>query len=233
MRINKDGLDLIREFEGFRSQAYRCPAGVWTIGYGHTSAAGIPEVKRGMEISKYDGEVILKRDLQDFCSAVAKAVTVPLNDNQFSALVSFCYNVGVGAFRRSTLLKRVNAGNFEDVPRQLARWNKSKGKVLKGLQRRRAAEADLFLKGVVLETVPTGTVEIDRGKPLLKSTTNWAAAGGVATVLASVSEEAKTVVGNLSEIFGLSPGWVFIGAGLLFGLWIMRERAKKSSDYGL
>lgn len=145
-KLNKASMDLIKEFEGWRSEAYKDAVGVWTIGYGHTSMAGPPHVKRGMKISKAEGERMLLHDLQKYAKAVDEAVNVPLNDNQFGALVSFCYNVGPGNFRKSSVLKRVNAGLFSKVPTRLMLWNKAGGKVLRGLTRRRKAEADLFMK---------------------------------------------------------------------------------------
>ncbi len=110
MNTSDAGLKLIRQFEGLRLKAYRCPAGIWTIGYGHTSAAGAPEVREDMRISREEAEAILKRDLAQFEDAVSSMVKVPLTENQFDTLVSFAFNCGIAALRRSTLLKRVNAG---------------------------------------------------------------------------------------------------------------------------
>lgn len=144
--VNEATLTLIKSFEGWRDTAYKDAVGVWTIGYGHTSMAGPPEVKPGMKITKAEGEAILARDLVKYENAVRNYVRVPLNDNQFGALVSWCYNVGPGNVAKSTLVKRLNAGQYESVPAELAKWNKAGGKVLKGLTRRREAEAALFQK---------------------------------------------------------------------------------------
>lgn len=146
MRMNGAGLALIMAFEGWREKAYRDAVGVWTIGYGHTSMAGAPEVKRGMVITKAEGAEILRRDVDLFARGVTKLLTVTLNDNQFSALVSFAYNVGLGNFKKSSVLKAVNASNFQLVPHRLMLWNKADGRVLTGLTRRRKAEGDLFVK---------------------------------------------------------------------------------------
>lgn len=145
-RINAAGLRLIKSFEGFEPKWYRDPVGIWTIGFGHTDAAGAPKhaTSRGLILSDEAATEILANDLGQYAAAVEKAVKVPLNDNQFAALVSFTYNVGAGALAKSTLVKKLNAGNYGAVRSELAKWNKAGGKVLKGLTRRRAAEADLF-----------------------------------------------------------------------------------------
>ena len=145
-QINKAGLDLIKSFEGLRLKAYPDPGtgGVpWTIGYGSTKG-----VKRGMVISADQAEKLLLSDLEDACKAVEKYVTVPLNDNQFAALVSFVFNCGSGNFVSSTLLRRLNEGEYGSVPMQLMRWTKAAGRVLPGLVRRREAEGFLFQKPV-------------------------------------------------------------------------------------
>ena len=141
-QINQDGLNLIKQWEGLRLEAYLCPAKVWTIGYGHTATA-----KKGMSISEAEAVNLLRGDLAKFQRCVENAITVPLNDNQFAALVSFCFNVGEGAFRGSTLLKKLNAGNYDAVSSELPRWNKIGNKVNNGLANRRAAEAGLWVKG--------------------------------------------------------------------------------------
>ena len=144
MKTSEAGLKLIRQFEGLRLKAYRCPAGIWTIGYGHTTAAGPPEVRENMRISREEAEAILKRDLAQFENAVSSMVKVPLTENQFDTLVSFAFNCGTAALRRSTLLKRVNAGAFDAVPAELMKWTRADGKELPGLVRRRRAEAALW-----------------------------------------------------------------------------------------
>lgn len=146
-QINQDGLNLIKQWEGLRLQAYLCPANVWTIGYGHTLTA-----KKGMSISEAEAVNLLRGDLAKFQRCVEDAVTVSLNDNQFAALVSFCFNVGEGALRGSTLLKKLNAGNYDAVPSELARWNKVGKNVSAGLVNRRAAEAGLWVKGAYVSS---------------------------------------------------------------------------------
>lgn len=156
-RVNAAGLSLITSFEGYEPKWYRDAVGVWTIGYGHTDSAGPPKYAntRNLVLSKADATELLADDLGQYAAAVEKAVKVPLNDNQFAALVSFCYNVGAGNLAKSTLVKKLNAGDYKSVRSELAKWNKAKGKVLKGLTRRRAAEADLFeAKSVIQPPAP-------------------------------------------------------------------------------
>lgn len=137
--INQSGVDLIKDYEGLHLTPYRCPAGIWTIGYGHTRT-----VKNGMTITQEEADQLLASDLQIVATAIHRLVTVPLDENQFAALVSFAFNVGVGNFENSTLLKLLNRGWYDQVPAQLMRWVKSNGEVLGGLSRRRAAEAKLW-----------------------------------------------------------------------------------------
>lgn len=144
--INKKALDLIKDFEGLRLYAYLDPVNVWTIGYGHTSMAGAPKVTRGMRVSKEEAEEILKADLERvYIPAVRRHVKVPLNANQLGALVSFTYNLGETNFKGSTLLRKLNAGDYRGAANEFPRWNRAGGKVLNGLTRRRKAEKELFL----------------------------------------------------------------------------------------
>jgi lysozyme len=144
MKVSKEGFDLIKRFEGWRDTAYRDSVGVLTIGYGHTSAAGLPVVSAGMKISKEEGQAILERDVNTFSEGVKKLITVNLSDNQFSAIVSFAYNVGLGNLKKSSVLKYINSSLYDLVPVSLSLWNKAGGNVLPGLTRRRAAEGELF-----------------------------------------------------------------------------------------
>lgn len=131
---------LVKRFEGLRLMAYLCPAGVWTIGFGHTG-----DVKQGQRISEHQAETILDFDLENVAEDVELAVAgLSLTDNEFNALVSFAFNVGVGALRHSTLLKKLRAGDKQGAADQLPRWVKANGKVLPGLVKRREAERALF-----------------------------------------------------------------------------------------
>ena len=139
-QIGQKGLDLIKRFEGLRLRSYLCPANVWTIGYGHTG-----NVSSNQVITSEQAESILRTDLRKFEQAVSDAVTVALSQNQFDALVSLAFNIGAGAFAKSTLLRLLNAGDYAGAANQFERWNQAGGRVLDGLSKRRAAERALFL----------------------------------------------------------------------------------------
>jgi len=141
MQVNEAGLRIIKEFEGLRLRAYRCPAGVWTIGYGHTRTA-----RKGQVITEAEADRLLREDLRVFEQGVLDALGgAPTTENQFSAMVSLAYNIGLGAFRRSKVLAFHKAGKTAEAARAFANWRKAGGKVLPGLVRRRAAEAKLYL----------------------------------------------------------------------------------------
>jgi len=138
--ISEVGLDLIRDFEGRRLNAYQDAVGVWTIGYGHTRTA-----YPGQRITEAGAVALLRSDVATFERAVSQAVQVPLTDNQYAALVSFAFNVGSSALNSSTLLRRLNAGDYGGAANELLRWNRAGGRELYGLTRRREAERALFL----------------------------------------------------------------------------------------
>lgn len=140
MHISQRGLDLIKQFEGCRLTAYRCPADVLTIGYGHTG----PDVTEGLRITPQQAEALLRGDLARFEDGVRRHAGAATQD-QFDALVSFAFNVGIGALAGSTLLKRHKAGDKARAANEFLRWNKAGGIVLPGLTRRRAAERRLYL----------------------------------------------------------------------------------------
>jgi len=139
MRTGPQGIELIRHFEGCRLDAYLCPAGVWTIGYGHTA-----DVKEGDSIDQEAAEAFLIEDLEKFEQAVTRLVEVPLTQQQFDALVSWTFNLGAGNLAESTLLRKLNNYQYAEVPEQMMRWVRAGGQVLEGLVKRRAAEAALF-----------------------------------------------------------------------------------------
>jgi lysozyme len=149
--LSERGIDLIKAFEGCLKkrpdgtlEAYRCPANVWTIGWGCTEG-----VREGMVITRDEATAMLARELGHFEIVVGRLVTTPLTQGEFDAVVSLVYNIGEGALRKSTLLKELNAGNLSVVPNQFLRWTRGGGRVLNGLVRRRKAEAALFLSGMV------------------------------------------------------------------------------------
>lgn len=133
--------DLIKEFEGLRLKSYRCPAGKLTIGYGHTGS----DVKENMTITKKQADMLLKKDLQILAEMVDSLLKYDVNQNQFDAILSFVYNVGIGNFMKSKMLKYINQGKIKEAADEFLKWNKSNGVVLKGLVRRREAERALFL----------------------------------------------------------------------------------------
>lgn len=163
--ISPEGLALIKQWEGCRLTAYKDVAGVLTIGYGSTG----PHVRPGMTITQEEADNLLIADLARFERAVEKQVKVPLTDGQFAALVSFAFNVGEGALAKSTLLKKLNAGNYGAVPGELAKWVNAGGRKLQGLVNRRAAEAGLWAKG---SFVSSNTVEAKPAKPPILTVDN-------------------------------------------------------------
>jgi lysozyme len=147
MKLNKEGADLIKEFEGCKLKAYQCSAKKWTIGYGNTFFEDGTAVKIGDAITQQKAEQLFEIIANEFAGKVAKLVTAMVTLNQFGALVSFAYNCGVVNLQKSTLLKKVNANpNDLTIRAEFMKWNKAGGKVLAGLTRRREAEANLYFK---------------------------------------------------------------------------------------
>jgi lysozyme len=140
MKTNQKGLDLIKSFEGLRLHSYQDSVGIWTIGYGSTGA----DIIAGMTWTEAQADARMAQDLAKFEQGVSEALTVTVTENQFAAMVALAYNVGLGNFKSSTLLKKVNAQDFAEAAKQFLRWNKAGGKVLAGLTRRREAEKALF-----------------------------------------------------------------------------------------
>ena len=139
MKTSAEGLALIKKFEGCRLRAYQDSVGVWTIGVGHTKG-----VEKGDVITEEQADEYLRADLSEAEECVNRALTLPLTQGEFDACVSFVFNVGCGAFRGSTLLKRILDGDLDGARLELARWNKAGGQVLAGLTARRKAEAEMF-----------------------------------------------------------------------------------------
>ena len=219
---NKATVDLVKDFEGFGAKAYLCPAGVWTIGYGHTAG-----VKKGQTITKAEAERLLSKDLADFWARMRSSIKVKLSDNQAGALLSFAYNVGVGGFKSSSALREANKGNHDRVPEKLALWNKAtvnrKKVVLSGLVRRRAAEGAFYASN------STGMVQrVDEpvGKPATQSTTVGAAVGTVLVTVGGAAAAQNTGFGTIALL-----GMIVVVAGLAF--YIIRERVKKSKMDGV
>jgi len=247
MRVNRAGRELIKAEEGWRSRAYRDTGGIWTIGYGHTSAAGLPKVKQGMKITRAEGEKIFREDLRKFERACTRLLP-DLNENQFAAMVSFCYNVGVSKFRKSSVYEQAKAGNHKRVPQRLNLWVKGRNRqgklvTLRGLVRRRATEGALYAKPdrraerdeeqkEALEAQQTESIEQDTGEPMLKSKTGWSAVGlsGIAAGTSAASEIADNTMSMMDYV--QSPAvWLAILCMALGG-FIVWDRWIKKKEFG-
>ena len=145
MQTSEKGIALIKEFEGCRLTAYQDSVGVGTIGYGWTQPVDGKPIRAGMTIKQETAERLLKTGLVSYESVVSRLVKVSLTQGQFDALVSFTYNLGARSLSTSTLLRKLNAGDYAGAADEFLRWNKAGGKVLNGLTRRREAERALFL----------------------------------------------------------------------------------------
>ena len=214
--INQAGIDLIKRWEGCKLKAYKCSAGVWTVGYGLTSRAGFIEVGPDTVLTQEEADWYLEKVVDDFSSKISPMITAPINENQFAAFVSLAYNIGVGAFQKSSALRRFNAGQIMEVPAAMRMWKKAGGKVVQGLVNRREAEVKLFLTPVVEKPVASQ----GRSKPTQSR-----------TVQASVVQGASAVggaVGALNALDGTAQIVVLVGCILvaLLALFIMRERLK-------
>lgn len=195
-------INLVKRFEGLHKvtaegdvRAYRCPAGKWTIGYGHTKG-----VRSGMRISTEEAERLLLEDLTEHGNHVNKLCKVEVSQAQFDALTSFVFNLGPTAFKSSTLLKKINKSDFDGAALEFGKWNKAREngvlKVFPGLTRRRTAEAALFSMDAEIETIPQPQKpEAEAQKPLTKSKT-MAGAGiaGAGTVLSEVASNFEPLI---------------------------------------
>ena len=256
-RTTDTGIMLIKAFEGRALYAYRCPAGVWTIGYGHTSAAGDPPVTAGMTITAQEADAILSNDIDLFEDGVAKLLRPArvnrVEPHEFDAMVSLAFNVGLGAFARSTVLARYLRGDKAGAAAAFGFWVKANGKTLAGLVRRRAAEAKLFkgkvgeAEAIVGDGLGPMPQKVDVPKPpkgMAKSKTGNAAVaagvGGAAVVVDAAgkalehADKAKETAQHAGEIFGLSGSTaLLIGAGIIivaaavFIWWDRRRRLQE------
>jgi len=218
MKINQATVELVKEFEGFSAKAYKCPAGIWTIGYGTTAAAGVGITpKEGMTISKSDAEGYLHAALEKFASQIEDAITAPINENEFGAFVSLAYNIGPGAFKKSSALSAFNAGDKAKSAKAILLWNKAGGKVLKGLTRRREAERKLFLTPVGSNF--EGRTSVVQSKTVQASAVQIASGAGAGVAAVGALDGTAQIV-----------AMVFAGIVVLAALWVMRERIKKWAD---
>jgi lysozyme len=156
--INQSGLELIKHFESLRLDAYQDSVGVWTIGWGHTGLVkNDMSVYQGQSITEQEAEDFLKQDLVIFEDAVTDNVNVDINSNQYSALVSFCFNLGATNLRKSTLLRKLNETNYFAAAKEFKKWSKAGGRRMEGLVRRRISERNLYCSFVapVVAALPT------------------------------------------------------------------------------
>jgi lysozyme len=223
--INDETVELVKRWEGLRLQAYKDIAGVWTIGYGHTTG-----VRPGDKITEETAETYLRQDLATASKAVADLVKVPLADNQFGALSSFVFNLGRGNFEGSTLLKKLNARQYDAVPEELMKWVKArnpktgKKEDSPGLVNRRAAEVGLWAKGAFV----AGNA-VDAAKVSEPPSTPAAAAGGGAIGVGVVgAAAAMTPFAGFFE--NLANGAPYLVGGVIAvlligaGIWLLRRK---------
>lgn len=144
-------LEVVKKYEGFRSKAYKCPAGVWTIGYGATFYMDGSKVKEGDTIDEPSAVILLEKMLSEFRTQVVRIVPATLPAGAIDALTSFAYNCGTMALMKSTLLKKIkeNPLNLKGIEAEFKKWNKGGGKVLQGLVRRRADEAKMYSDAIL------------------------------------------------------------------------------------
>lgn len=218
--VNAETLSLVKQWEGFRPNAYPDPGSrdgtPWTIGYGQTRIGG-RAVRKGDTITEAEAASLLIARLAETAAQVERLVKVELTDNQFGALVAFADNIGMGGagkpgFSNSTLLKKLNAGDYSAVPGQLARWKYNDGQVMQGLINRRAAEAGLWAKG---SFVSTSTVEAKPGNPIkdLVTPENMAAGGGLlggAAAVASGNGPVQYAIAALMVIAAITIAFLVI-----------------------
>lgn len=230
MNINQATIGLIKEFEGFEAKAYKCPAGVWTIGYGTTAAAGVGIVpEAGMVIGKTEAEVYLHAALDKFSNQIASAIKAPINENEFGAFVSLAYNIGAGAFKKSSALRHFNAGDKDKAADALMLWNKAGGKVLAGLVRRRTAERTLFLTQegeVPPKKIKDANITPDAPRSNAAQSTTMQAS---AVQIVSGAGAGIAAVGSLNGTAQI-VAMVFAGVVVLAAMWVMRERLRKWSE---
>ncbi len=263
--LNQNGKLVIKTYEGLRLKAYPDPGTggePWTIGYGHTSSAGAPDVYEGLVITLSDANQIFDKDSAAFASEVENCVSVELNPNQLGALTSFAYNLGIPKFKRSSVLRAVEQGKGDEVARRLMTYNRAAGRVLPGLVKRRAAEAHLYnmldtqmstgVQFASFDPAPLLSVhlasctqaeldemcgaEVDEplGKTGMQSTTNISAvlSGAGAAGMAGI-ETIKSYVDDLG-ITGTTMVMIIIAAGVCCAAYyIISERNKKAADYGV
>ena len=206
MKTSNRGLSLIVQFEGFRPDAYLDPVGIPTIGFGF-----IRGVKMGDKMTLSEARDRLKREIVEYEQGVLAACTSKPNQNQFDAFVCFAFNVGVAGFKKSSVLKAHNRGDYQAAARAFGLWNRAGGRVFAGLTRRRAAEAALYLEPVDIELAdePEPMPQaVEPERPMTASTINRASvAAGTTATLAAAGDALQTVQGVRYGLQGLE-GWI-------------------------
>ena len=233
------GLRLIKSFEGCekkagprRFRAYVCPAGVLTIGWGHTKAAGRPFDRDTVWTAQQCDDVLIE-DLAKFEDGVRQLVRVELEQHQFDALVSFAFNCGIGNLQKSTLLRKINKRDFDGAAREFAKWNKGNGRVMSGLTRRRAAEATLFQGAGMVEVnaradAPMAQAVDPPAKPGIIETvkeSKIAQGTGVGSALGSGNEMIAAVKDSAAQLREAK------GAAEEIGLWDLASSLAQQSRF--
>ena len=213
--LNKASLDLIKHWEGCKLKAYKCSAGVWTVGYGLTTSAGFIEVGPNTTITQAEADWYLEKTIEKFLEQIKPAITAPINENELGAFTSLAYNIGPTAFRKSSALRHFNAGNKDKVPNALRMWRKAGGKVVKGLVNRREAEVDLFLTPVIAEQPAPVRTSAVQSKTVQASVVQGASAVGGAVA-------AFQALDGTAQIIAMT-GCILI---TLLAMYIMKERLK-------
>jgi lysozyme len=223
MKLSSIGADFIKSWEGLRMEAYRDGGGVWTIGYGHTAAAGGLAPSDGMTITHREADALFESDIGQYEDAVNWAIKVSMEQREFDAFVSLCFNIGAGAFAASTAAKRFNKGDKKGAAEAILWWNKDNGNVVAGLVNRRMAEVQMFLASppVPMPRVASG----GEAKPASQSTTLKASgAGAFGTVVSGAA-----AIGSLD---GTAQIIAIVGALVILAAfaWVARERLAKLAD---
>ena len=217
-QVNQATIDLIAKWEGCKLEAYEDVAGVWTVGYGLTSRAGFIEVGPDTKLTQEEADWYLEKVVNDFASKIRPMIAAPINHNQFGAFVSLAYNIGTGAFSRSSALKHFNAGRTELVPDAMRMWKKAGGMVVQGLINRREDEIRLF-NTPATSAAPVVTPK-SRSKPTQSRTVQATVVQGASAVGGAVG--ALNALDGTAQIVALA-GCILIAAMAMF---IMRERLK-------
>lgn len=206
-KTNDAGIELIKSFEGLQLESYQDSVGVWTIGYGHTGG----DVKHGQHINEEQAEELLRKDLATAEKGVADAIHTEITDNQFAASVSLAFNVGVSAFKHSSIVKMINAGDTEAAADRFLLFNKAGGVVLPGLVRRRKAERELFLTPDHAEPLPVAvstetTTTTITGTPAATTVVEEKSSLVIPSQVKEIAGTGLSTIGNKLATGGISTG---------------------------